>query len=453
MSATTNLTERGAIGLAKAVREGRLSARDLCARALARAEALGPECSGFTRLLQRRAMARADAVDAVVSNGGDPGPLAGVPFGVPDQFDIAGQVTHVGSRTRAHSPLASRDAKAIALLEAAGAILIGTQLMDEAGYGFVTMNEHFGTARNPYDETRLAGGAAGGSAVAVARDIVPFSLAFDFNGSLRVPAALCGVIGLKATFGDLPLDGVFPFAESLDVIGVLGRDIEDVALVREILRADRPQSEAAPDRPLRFGRLLSWFDQNIGAEARAPLEQMWSEVGRVGFDLEYAELARAAASIIIAAEGASLYRSALEADPMAFETPVRDRLLAGCLLPAEDYLRAQRTRNWIQQRARGQFAKSDVLFTLAAPGFAPLISDPVMDFADEKVPARSHLGIYTQPISLMGLPALVLPLAGEHAMPLGVQLIAAAGQEEILLKAARQLLDMGLCRVPDPAQD
>ncbi|MYL98459.1 AtzE family amidohydrolase [Novosphingobium sp. FGD1] len=439
-----------AIAMAAQVRSGQTTAVTLCGRALDRAEALGRERSGFTRLLRKRAMLRAAAVDKLVEAGLDPGPLAGVPFGVADLFDVAGEITTAGSRTRLAAAFASRDAKAIALLEAAGAVLVGTQNMDELGYGFVTMNAHYGTTFNPHDNARVSGGAAGGSAVAVATGTVPISLAFDTNGSLRVPAALTGVIGLKPTYGDLPRDGVYPFVESLDVVGALGRDLDDLALVRTVLREGAPERSDTLRGEIAFGRLLSWFDDNISEEMRAPLDAFWSRLGRIGFELPHSEIARAAASVIIAAEGASLHRPALEADPMQFEPPVRDRMLAGLLLPSDDYLAAQRFRSWIQGRLRRQFELADVLFTPAAPGFAPLISDPVMTFEGKSIPARSHLGIYTQPISLMGLPALVLPLAGDLAMPLGIQLISAAGHEPLLFRAARQLIEKGLCAVPAP---
>jgi aspartyl-tRNA(Asn)/glutamyl-tRNA(Gln) amidotransferase subunit A len=436
--------------MAARVRAGEVSAVSLCTDALDLVEALGTERSGFTRLLRRRALARAAAVDKLVEAGLDPGPLAGVPFGVADLFDVAAQITTAGSRTRRQAPLASRDAKAIVLLEAAGGVLIGTQNMDEFGYGFVTMNAEFGTTRNPHDHSRVAGGAAGGSAVAVATGAVPISLAFDTNGSLRVPAGLCGVIGLKPTYGDLPREGVYPFVESLDVIGVLGRDVDDIALVRRILREGAPEAREPLRGEISFGRLMSWFDDNISDELRGPLDAFWSKVGRISFELPHSEIARAAASVIIAAEGASLHRSALEADPMQFEPPVRDRMLAGLLLTSDDYLAAQRFRSWIQARLRRHFEQTDVLFTPAAPGFAPLIADPLMMFEGKPIPARSHLGIYTQPISLMGLPAIVLPLAGDFAMPLGIQLISAAGNEPLLLRAARQLIDQGLCAIPTP---
>lgn len=433
--------------IAARVREGGVPATKLVTEAIDRAEAIGPAESGFVTLLRRRAMARAEAIDGMVKAGNDPGPLAGVVFGVASIFDVSGEITTGGSRTRMQAPFASRDAAAIRLLEDAGAILIGTQAMDELGYGFVTMNSVFGTVLNPHDATRVAGGAAGGSAVAVAKGLVPFSIAFDFNGSLRIPAALTGVLGLKPTYGDLPVDGCLPIAESLDVVGVLASDVAGLERVYHILRGGAGVP-APVDEPIRFGRLSSWFDTNMNAEMREALDAFWGKLGRVSLELSHSEIARAAASVIIAAEMANLHRASLERDPGSFEPEVRGRLLAGLVMPADDYLRAQRFRAWVRAWLRHKFEMCDVLFTPAAPGFAPTITNPVMDFDGRQVPARSHLGIYTQPISLMGLPAIVLPLAGDHKMPLGVQLIAAAGREELLLRAARELFDKGLCAVP-----
>ena len=439
-----------ATALAANVRAGTLSARAVCESALSHIERLGRDGSGFTHVLRSRALLRAEAVDKIVAAGLDPGPLAGVPFGAADLFDVSGQVTTAGSLIRASGPFAHGDAKAIALLEAAGAVLVGAQNVDEFGYGFVTVNAHYGTTRNPHDPDRLVGGAAGGSAAAVAAGCVPVSLAFDTNGSLRVPAALCGVMGLKPTYGDLPREGCLPFVNSLDVVGPLARDLDDLIVVRDVLRQGAPERVEPPHGALRFGRMLGWFDRNVTDEMRAALAPLWREKGRVGRDLQFAELARAAASVIIATEGANFHRARLDQDAMAFDPATRDRLLAGLLLPADDYLRAQRFRAWIAVRSRAQFELSDVLLSPAVPGYAPTADDPTMMFDGERVRARSHLGIYTQPISLMGLPALVLPLAHDGPLPLGIQLVAAPGAEATLFAAARQLVAEGLVAVPTP---
>ena len=445
----SELHRESAGAIAAAVRSGRMSAAAVCESALAHIERLGCPKSGFISIYRDRAMLRAEAVDKIVQAGLDPGPLAGVPFGVADHFDVIFQPTTAGSRLRAAGPFARQDAKAIRLLEAAGAVLLGRQNMDEFSYGFVTINSHYGTTPNPHDERRLAGGACGGSAAAVANRTVPFSLASDINGSIRIPAALCGVIGLAPTFGDLPRDGTQPLVDSLDVVGPIARHIEDIILVRDILREQTPEPDARPRGTLNFGRLKGWFDANIEEPMRAAMAPIWAEHGRVSLELQHVAYARAAASVIIAAEGANLHRKSLIDSPTAYGPTTRDRLLAGLLMPADDYLQASRFQTWIRTRGARLFPHCDLFITPAAPGYAPLIDEPYMTFDGAKISARSHLGIYTQPISLMGLPSIVLPLAHTGPLPLGVQLIAAPGAERTLFQAAQVLFEQGIAAVPE----
>lgn len=441
-----------AIAIAAAVRAGDVRAVDICESALAHIERLGLPESGFITVYRDRAMLRAEAVDKIVQAGLDPGPLAGVPFGVADHFDVILQPTTAGSRLRASGPFARRDAKAIRRLEAAGAILLGRQNMDEFSYGFVTVNAHYGTTPNPYDPDRLAGGACGGSAAAVANETVPISLASDINGSIRVPAALCGVIGLAPTYGDLPREGTQPLVDSLDVVGPIARNLDDIVLVRNVLRENAPDQSAPPRGQLRFGRLKGWFDQNVEDPMRAAMKRIWEEYGRVSLELDHVAYARAAASLIIAAEGANLHRTSVIGNPAAYGATTRDRLLAGLLMPADDYLQAIRFQAWIRARARKLFTHCDLFITPAAPGIAPLIDEPFMTFDGARISARSHLGIYTQPISLMGLPSIVLPLAHPGPLPLGVQLIAAPGGEPTLFEAAQLLFEQGIVAVPKVGQ-
>lgn len=447
----SDLHRGSATAIAAAVRAGQVRAVDVCESALAHIERLGCPRSGFISVYRDRAMLRAEAVDKIVQAGLDPGPLAGVPFGVADHFDVILQPTTAGSRLRAAGPFARQDAKAIRRLEAAGAVLLGRQNMDEFSYGFVTVNSHYGTTPNPHDESRLAGGACGGSAAAVANRTVPFSIASDINGSIRIPAALCGVIGLAPTFGDLPRDGTQPLVDSLDVVGPIARHLDDIILVRDILREGTPDQGSPPRGALGFARLKGWFDANIEDPMRAAMAPIWAEHGRVSLELEHVAYARAAASLIIAAEGANLHRASIIRNPAAYGPTTRDRLLAGLLMPADDYLQAIRFQTWIRARAGKLFPHCDLFVTPAAPGYAPLIEEPFMTFDGARISARSHLGIYTQPISLMGLPSMVLPLAHAGPLPLGVQLIAAPGAERTLFAAAQLLFEQGLVAVPEIA--
>lgn len=444
------LHRQSARAIAEAVRRKEIRAVEVCESALAHMERVGFPNSGFTGNLRDRALLRARAVDNIVDAGLDPGPLAGVPFGVSDNFGVSLQPTTAGSVLRARGPLASHDASAIKLAEAAGAILLGRQNMDEFTYGYVTINSTFGCTPNPHDPDRVAGGACGGSAVAVARGIVPFSLASDINGSARIPSALCGVAGLATTFGEITTGGLLSLVPSMDVVSVIAGATDDLGAVLDVLRPAPSASQPAGRRGLRFGRVRGWFEVGLEPEMRAAMEPIWDGVCTESLALAHAELARAAASIIIAAEGANLHRAALIDQPHAFGEHIRGRLLAGLLTTADDYLQAVRFQSWIRAISARLFGQCDIVVTAAAPGYAPRIDDPFINFKGVRTPARSHLGLYTQPISLIGLPSLVLPIAHSGGLPLGVQLIAQRGGEQTLLDGARYLADRGLVRLGEP---
>ncbi|HEU0065753.1 MAG TPA: amidase family protein, partial [Sphingomonas sp.] len=220
-----------ALDIAAAVRSGRITARAVLDDHLSALAADGDRLCAVTRLLGDRAHEDAALVDRAIAEGRDPGPLAGVPYGVKDLFDVAGLPTSAGSTLYADAPPAVRDAQAVERLRAAGAVLVATLNMDEFAYGFATINARHGTTRNPHDESRIAGGSSGGSAAIVAAGLLPFSLGSDTNGSIRVPCALTGLYGLKPTHGALPMDGVFPFAESFDDIGPMARSLADLVAV------------------------------------------------------------------------------------------------------------------------------------------------------------------------------------------------------------------------------
>src|SRR5512138_63716 len=196
--------------IADAVRAGNVRAHDVVSNALDRIAQRNAALNAFTHVLQEQALADAEAIDRRVASAQDPGPLAGVPFAAKNLFDIAGITTLAGSKIHANRPAAARDATAVARLRAAGAILVGALNMDEYAYGFTTENTHYGATRNPHDLSRIAGGSSGGSAAAVAGGLVPLALGTDTNGSIRVPAALCGVFALKPTFGRVSRAGVVP---------------------------------------------------------------------------------------------------------------------------------------------------------------------------------------------------------------------------------------------------
>ncbi len=228
MSDASHWLQRDAAAMAGAVHAGAVTASALVQASLARIELTDGRINAFTDVLASRALARAAALDAM-GGGLRQLPLAGVPFAVKNLFDVQGLRTLAGSKIERDSAPASRDALLVQRMEAAGAVLVGALNMDEYAYGFTTENTHEGPTRNPHDLTRIAGGSSGGSAAAVAAGQVPITLGSDTNGSIRVPSSLCGVFGLKPTFGRLPRSGSYPFVASLDHLGPFARSAQDLA--------------------------------------------------------------------------------------------------------------------------------------------------------------------------------------------------------------------------------
>ncbi|WP_278374463.1 AtzE family amidohydrolase [Sphingobium xenophagum] len=384
--------------------------------------------------------------------------LAGVPFVAKDLFDIAGRTTMAGSIINADDAAAVVDATAVARLKAAGAVLVGLANMDEYAYGFSTENHHHGPTRNPHDPTRIAGGSSGGSAAAVAAGIVPISLGSDTNGSIRVPASLCGIFGLKPTFGRLSRAGTFPFVASLDHIGPFARCVDDIALVYDVLQGADPLDPACVDRPsdlvgsldrrigrtFKVGLLDGWFRQGATTEALAAVEKVASAFANLRpANWAGAEVARSAAFCMTAIEGSSFHFSRLSRQAASFDPAVRDRLLAGALMPAHLGQQVRRVRRSVGQEVDQLFRDFDLLIAPATPCSAPRIGEATIEIDGIQVPVRANLGIYTQPISFVGLPALASPV-DLPGMPIGVQLIAAPWNERVLLQAASWLEDQGI---------
>ncbi len=437
---------RAAVDIAAAVRSGSITASQVVERCLADLEAQAAPLVAVTRILAERARADAALVDAALAMGRDPGPLAGVPYGVKDLFDVVGLPTTAGSALYADAAPAVADAEAIRRLSAAGAVLVATLNMDEFAYGFATINARHGTTRNPHDLTRLAGGSSGGSASAVAAGLLPFSLGSDTNGSVRVPASLTGIYGLKPTHGDLPMAGIFPFAESFDDAGPFTGSLADMVCVWEVLSGR--SAAAGASGPLRVARLGGRFRENADADQIAAMDAIAPDAPLI--ELPDIAKARSAAFLITASEGGNLHRAALSRDPMAFDPQVRDRLMAGALLPDGLYEAAQAFRAAFRAQIVDLIADFDVLLAPATPTEAPPVADPRILIDGVMTAARADLGIHTQPISFTGLPALSVPLRRPGLLPLGLQLIGKPGGEPALFRMAAMLEDKGITGVVPP---
>jgi len=436
--------------IADAVRSGKISALSVTRDALARIERFDGALNSCTRVLGDRAVARAQLLDARIARGEDPGLLAGVPFAAKDLFDIAGLPNTGGAASRLGAPPAEADAEAIRRLEAAGAVLVASCNMDEFAYGFATVNAHYGATHNPHDCARLAGGSSGGSAASVAGELVPLSLGSDTNGSIRVPASLCGIYGLKPTHGELPMEGVLPFVDSFDDIGPFAATLEDLHLAWSVLRGGAEAIGSGTG--LRVARLGGFFEGNLHPDLAAGIERVCAELGPVErVELPDVARARSAAYLMTAVEGGALHLPELRRDAMAFDPATRDRLIAGAMTPSSIYFEAKRFRSWFLARVLELFERVDVLIGPAAPTVAPLIADPVVTVDGEEVAARAHLGIYTQPLSFVGLASLAVPLKRPCGLPLGLQLVAAPGADAKCFALAARLERAGLVGATPPS--
>src|SRR3989442_5973537 len=237
-----------ALGMAAEVRGRRVTARELVAATLERIRGRDAELNCFTAVVAESAMREAEAVDADMGAGKVVGPLAGVPFAVKNLFDVAGLTTLAGSRINAERPRAATDATVVARLRGAGAVLVGALNMDEYAFGFTTENTHYGSTHNPHDVSRVAGGSSGGSGAAVGAGLVPFALGSDTNGSIRVPAALCGIFGLKPTYGRLSRAGTALFGISFDHVGPLATSVRDLAVAYDVMQGPDPGDPVCAER-------------------------------------------------------------------------------------------------------------------------------------------------------------------------------------------------------------
>lgn len=453
------LDQADAIAIATAVKTGKIPAKAIITDTLNRITAKDQTLNCFTTVTADTALAAADQIDQAIALNQNPGPLAGVPFAVKNLFDIAGVTTLAGAKINQENPPATRDATLIQRLKAAGAILVGALNMDEYAYGFVTENSHYGPTRNPHDITRIVGGSSGGSAAAVAAGLIPLTLGSDTNGSIRVPAALCGVFGLKPTYGRLSRSGAYLFSGSLDHVGPLTRSVRDMVAVYDILQGIDAADPVCTQRPpqlcfpelskgiegLRIAVADDYFAKGSQPEALAAVAKVADALNcSATVTIPEAERARAAAFIITAAEGANLHLANLRSRPQDFDPATRDRFLAGALMPASWCIQAQRFRQWYRDRVREVFENVDVIIAPTTPISAPLIGQEKMVIAGEEILIRPNLGRFTQPLSFIGLPVISVPIQRENDLPLGVQIIAAPNKEDLILRVAMVLESQGI---------
>jgi AtzE family amidohydrolase len=312
--------------------------------------------------------------------------------------------------------------------------------------------------------TRMTGGSSGGSGGAVGGGLVPLALGSDTNGSIRVPASFCGIFGLKPTYGRLSRARSFPFVASFDHLGPFARNVEDLALAYDAMQGPDPEDAACTTRAteplsallaqdigsLRIAIAGGYFQSKLFPEAKEAVARVAKALGATRtVEIPEAARARAAGFLITAAEGASLHLDRLRRRPEDFEPVVRDRLLAGALIPAALVDRAQKFRRWYRAQMLELFKSADVIIAPATPCVAPKLGQATFVLDGVETPVRANIGIHTQPISFIGLPVVAVPVPLEP-MPIGVQIIAAPWREDIAMRVAYALQRDGVVAAPRP---
>lgn len=420
--------------LAEGYRAGRFTPRDICAQALARLREWEPKLNAFIDPMTDEVMRQADEASRALARGEDKGPLHGIPVAIKDIIDVAGVETSCA--TRALPPRrAARDADCVRRLREAGAILFGKTNLLEFAYGIA--HPAFGQTNNPCDPTRTAGGSSGGSAAAVAAGIVPLALGTDTGGSVRAPAAYCGIVGLKPSFGLLSLEGVYPLSPSLDHLGLLGRSVADVALGLAAL-APSPAAVVGEVTPIRLGVCRSQWDSpalrpQVRLAGNAALGRLKSAgVTMVDIALPSPERMAAALLDIMMPEAALVHAQTYRDAASGYAPGTAAQIEAGLVLPAVRYLDAKRQQEQWTAELGTLFDAVDAIISPTVPFVAPDTDPALSAEGDDEILTLTHA-------NLTGAPSLSLPCRRESGLPVGLQLTGKPGADAALLALARRL--------------
>ena len=437
------------------VKQREISPVEIIEAHLSRIQRTEPTLNSFITLLPDEALAAARQAERDIAAGRYKGPLHGIPVGLKDLFNTGGVRTTSGSRIY-DNYVPTQDCTVAARFREAGAILIGKLNMHQFAYGPTGENPDYGHMHNPWNPERVSGGSSGGSGSATSAGQCTITTGSDTGGSIRIPAALCGIVGLKPTYGRVSRNGLTPLAWSMDHPGPMVRTVEDAAIAMNIIAGYDPQDVASVDLPvpdytaalsgnvegLRIGVPRQYFDAPLDPEVRqgvndalVQLESLGAEVREVEFP-EFNDAA-AISTTMLMAEATACFRDLLASDGSRMYEPVRLRLEAGLFISAADYLRAQQGRAVFDRAARRLLEDVDLLAGPAEPVTAPPILQQSVIAGEQEIGTVAALTQYTRPYNITGFPAISVPCGfSSEDLPIGLQLAGRPFDEETVLRAA-----------------
>lgn len=428
--------------LARAIRSGELTAETATTDCLERIAERNPAINAYITVLADQALAQAKQADAELKSGRDRGPLHGVPISLKDIIDLDGVSTTAASKVR-HGHLAPDDAPVVARLREAGAVFLGKTNLHEFAFGTTNEDSAFGLVRHPLDPNRSPGGSSGGSAASVLDGMAYASIGTDTGGSVRIPSAACGLVGLKPSLDEVPIGGVFPLSKTMDHVGPLCRSVEDAAIVHDVL-CGRAPSNGSPRNVngLRMGVLRGYFTTLLDPQVAAAFETTCKALTAAGAELEEVQIPHAGdiAPIylhIVLSEAAALHAKTLDSHAEDYNPNVRLRLEMGRYILAEDYLRALRGRDILIDEVDATLVRRDGLLlpTLAVP--AVKLGALAVKIGSVEEPVRNITLRLTQLFNITGHPAITIPCgATTDGLPIGAQLAGGRNRTGDLLAVA-----------------
>jgi aspartyl-tRNA(Asn)/glutamyl-tRNA(Gln) amidotransferase subunit A len=412
---------------------------ELCLRRIEEKRSL----NAFTRVMSDEARRQALELDAEIAAGRDRGPLHGVPITIKDILDIRGLPTTAASRVRDRH-VADRDCPAVMHLRQAGAVFVGKTNLHEFAFGTTNEDSSFGPARNPHDETRSPGGSSGGSAASLAAGVGFATIGTDTGGSIRIPAAACGVVGLKPTLGEVSVEGVVPLSRTMDHVGPLAHSVADACLVYHALLGDATRRPPAPVpmHGLRLAVLRPYFCDLLDDEVRDSFERALSRLRGAGARVDDVEIHHAGDVgpvylHLVLSDAAAYHAKTLETMPERYCPAVRLRLEMGRYILAEDYVRALAGRSVLTREVDAALVQHDALVLPALPIPAPPIGAPTVDISGKPEPVRNVMLRLTQLFDVTGHPAISIPSEPTKAgLPVGFQLVGGRHQTDALIRVA-----------------